>query len=135
MKIIISGTVDIDPEKMSAAMAAGRPLIDGALTQDGCLDYDWCPDPTTEGRIRVFERWASQEALSNHFNNHWYTDMRDAIGSFGLRAADVGQSGFWRPVVHPERSGQDPPAPRHRQPAMSGSGDRDRWWHQAPQRG
>ena len=89
MKIIISGTVDIDPEKMSAAMTAGKPLIDGALTQDGCLDYDWCPDPTTEGRIRVFERWASQEALSNHFDNHWYTDMRDAIGSFGLRSADV----------------------------------------------
>ena len=44
MKIIISGTVDLDPEQMDAAMVAAKPLIEGALTQDGILDYDWCPD-------------------------------------------------------------------------------------------
>ena len=43
MKIIISGTVDIDPEQMEAAMKAAKPLIEGALTQEGIMDYDWCP--------------------------------------------------------------------------------------------
>ena len=66
MKIIISGTVDIDPEQMEAAMTAAKPLIEGALTQEGIMDYDWCPDPLTPGRIRVFERWESQQALENH---------------------------------------------------------------------
>ena len=47
MKIIISGTVDIDPEQMDAAMKAAKPLIEGALTQEGIMDYDWCPDPLT----------------------------------------------------------------------------------------
>ncbi|MFP6806750.1 MAG: antibiotic biosynthesis monooxygenase [Pseudomonadales bacterium] len=87
--MIISGTVDIDPERMDEAMIAARPLIVGALTQDGCMDYDWCPDPITAGRIRVFERWTDEKALSNHFNNHWYTDMRDAMGGFDVRSADV----------------------------------------------
>jgi quinol monooxygenase YgiN len=89
MKIIISGTVDIDPEQMDAAMKAAKPLIEGALTQEGIMDYDWCPDPLMPGRIRVFERWASQAALENHFNNHWYQDMRVALAQFGIRGADV----------------------------------------------
>ena len=89
MKIIISGTVDIDPEQMEAAMTAAKPLIEGALTQEGIMDYDWCPDPMTPGRIRVFERWESQQALENHFNKHWYQDMRIALAQFGIRGADV----------------------------------------------
>ena len=89
MKIIISGTVDIDPEQMEAAMTAAKPLIEGALTQEGIMDYDWCPDPLTPGRIRVFERWESQQALENHFNNHWYQDMRVALAQFGIRGAYV----------------------------------------------
>ncbi|MFT7245472.1 MAG: quinol monooxygenase YgiN [Candidatus Azotimanducaceae bacterium] len=87
--IIISGTVDLDPAQMAAAMAAAKPLIEGALTQEGCMDYDWCPDPLTDGRLRVFERWASEAALASHFQNNWYTDMRAALAGFGIRGADV----------------------------------------------
>ena len=86
-RIIISGTVDLPPENLQAALEAGKPLIEGALTQDGCLDYDWCPEPLHAGRIRVFERWASEAALANHFEGRWYKEMRDAIGRFGVIAA------------------------------------------------
>ena len=89
MKIIISGIVELDPEQRDAALEAAQPLIDGALTQEGCLDYDWFPDPTTPGRLRVFERWSDEEALTRHFNNHWYTDMRMKLAEFGIRGADV----------------------------------------------
>ena len=89
MKIIISGVVDIDVAQMDKAMAGAEPLIVGALTQEGCMDYDWCPDPVNPGRIRVFERWESEAALVNHFNNHWYTDMRTHIGQCGITNADV----------------------------------------------
>ncbi len=89
MTIIISGTIDIDSANMVAAMAAGRPLIEGALTESGCLDYDWCPDPLNPGRIRVFERWVDEASLASHFESRWYLEMRDTIGSFGLRGAEV----------------------------------------------
>ena len=39
-RIIISGTIDMPPENVAPALEAGRPLIDGALTEEGCLDYD-----------------------------------------------------------------------------------------------
>ena len=53
MKIIISGTVDIDPEQMEAAMNGGKALIEGALTQEeswtmtGALILD----PRTDSRL------------------------------------------------------------------------------------
>ncbi|MFP6817141.1 MAG: putative quinol monooxygenase [Pseudomonadales bacterium] len=87
--IIISGTIDLPPENVEAALEAGRPLIVGALTEEGCLDYDWCPEPLTPGRVRVFERWASEEALAAHFKTRWYLEMREAIGQFGLLGADI----------------------------------------------
>ncbi len=88
-RIIISGTVDLPPENLTAALEAGKPLIEGALTEEGCLDYDWCPEPLTPGRIRVFERWSSEEALAAHFQSEWYMRMRDTIGQFGIIAADT----------------------------------------------
>ena len=88
-RIIIPGTIDMPPENVDAALAAGKPLIEGALSQPGCLDYDWCPEPLHPGRIRVFERWESEEALASHFNNRWYKEMRDAIGQFGIIKADT----------------------------------------------
>ncbi|MDA1075796.1 MAG: putative quinol monooxygenase [Proteobacteria bacterium] len=88
-KIIISGTVDLDPDQLNDALIAAKPLIEGALTETGCLDYDWCPEPLTPGRLRVFERWASEEDLAAHFKSEWYLRMRDTIGKFGMRGADT----------------------------------------------
>lgn len=88
-RIIISGTIDMPPENVAPALEAGRPLIEGALTEEGCLDYDWCPDPRIPGRIRVFERWASEAALKSHLTCHWYFEMRDNIGAYGITAAEV----------------------------------------------
>jgi len=87
--IIISGTVDMPAENIDAAMKAAAPLIVGALTEPGCQDYDWCPDPLNPGRIRVFERWASEADLDAHLNDHWYFDMRETLGKFGITGADT----------------------------------------------
>jgi quinol monooxygenase YgiN len=88
-RIIISGTVDLPPEKLDEALEAARPLIEGALTEPGCLDYDWCPDPLHPGRLRVFERWESEQALAQHFRDQWYLRMRETLGSFGLLGAET----------------------------------------------
>ncbi len=90
MKIVIAGTIDIDPARREEALKSAKPFIDGALTQPGCLAYSWCADPEVEGRIHVFEEWTGEEALNEHFNkNPHYSDMRDHLAKFELRGAEV----------------------------------------------
>ena len=87
--IILTGTVDIDPNKRDAALAAACPHMTATRAQAGCLDYNWSADHLTPGRIYVYERWESQEALQKHFDGPHYPAMRDTIAAHGLRAADV----------------------------------------------
>ena len=87
--ILIAGTVDVDPEQREAALEAGRPHVEATRAQQGCLDYVWSADLLVPGRIYVFERWQSQEALEAHFKGPHYLNMRNTIAGFGLRGADV----------------------------------------------
>ena len=87
--LILTGTVDVDPAKRDQALRAGLPHMKATRAQSGCLDYNWAPDLLTPGRIYVYERWESQEDLAKHFAGPHYLAMRNTIGSFGLKGADV----------------------------------------------
>ena len=87
--IIITGTVDIDPDRRDEALTAAETHMRATRTLEGCLDYVWSGDPLVPGRIYVYERWASRENLEKHFASPHYPAMRDTIASFGLRGLDV----------------------------------------------
>ena len=87
--IILSGTVDVDPAKREEALEAGKPHMEATRAWPGCLHYNWSPDLLTPGRIYVYEAWENQESLASHLTGPHYSAMRDTIGSYGLRGADV----------------------------------------------
>lgn len=87
--IIISGNIDLDPARMDAALHKAVPLIEGALDEPGCLDYDWCPNPMVPGRVRVFERWTDEASLASHFQSRWYREMGALLVEAGMGAVDV----------------------------------------------
>jgi len=86
--IIIAGTIELDPDQREAALAAGQPHIDGALTQDGCEAYTWAADHVP-GRVQVFERWTGEAQLAAHFKGPHYLAMLKTMGAHGLISADV----------------------------------------------
>jgi quinol monooxygenase YgiN len=83
-KIVIAAQIDIDAARREEALTSGKKWIDGALTQDGCLRYDWSADGNRLARINVFEEWASEQALARHFAGPQYAGMRDHIGRYGI---------------------------------------------------
>jgi quinol monooxygenase YgiN len=87
--IIIAGVITIDPDRRAEAIAAGEPHVLGARTQKGCLQYAFCPDPTSDDGIVVLERWADEASLAAHFAGPHYRNMLQTLGAFGLRGADV----------------------------------------------
>jgi quinol monooxygenase YgiN len=87
MTIIIAGTVDVDPARRDEAIREGRPYIEAARAEKGCLHYVWSADNVDPGRIYVFEEWVSTEDLAAHLSAAPYFDMRNHIGRFGIRGA------------------------------------------------
>lgn len=87
--ILIAGTVDVDPARRDDALAAGLPHLEATRAQEGCLDYVWAADPLVPGRIHVFERWESREALAAHFAGPHYLAMRDTVAAHGIRGVAV----------------------------------------------
>ena len=87
--IIIAGTVEIDPARRDAALKAGLEHEAAGRAEAGCLDYVWTADSHNPGRIYVYERWESQQALEAHFQSAAYRDMRATINGHGIRGANV----------------------------------------------
>ena len=88
--IIIAGTIDLaDPDARDAAMERATPLQMATREQEpGCLAYCFAPDPGVPGRILVYELWADEASLAAHFVHPNYLNMRDMLGSVGLKGAD-----------------------------------------------
>ncbi len=86
-KIVISAQIDLPADKREEALKTAQPFIDGALSQDGCIHYDWSADLNNPSRVNVFEEWESEEALANHFANQHYAGMLGHLGGFGIENA------------------------------------------------
>jgi quinol monooxygenase YgiN len=76
MKVIISGSIDLEnPDQVKEMIQSARAHIEGALTEEGCIAYDWTEDHLVPGRVHVYEEWTSSETLEAHLRDHWYRDM------------------------------------------------------------
>lgn len=77
-EFIIAGWMDYGPHRdqvlqhFSAVAAASRD-------EPGCLDYTVCADPEHPGRVVVFERWAGEDNLVEHFKTAHIAAFLEAI--------------------------------------------------------
>jgi len=87
--LIISGSIDVDPERRDEALQAGLRFMQQTRQREGCLAYTWSPDLAVPGRIWVYERWRDQAALARHLASEPYLEMRNTIAAHGLKGFDV----------------------------------------------
>jgi quinol monooxygenase YgiN len=62
--LIVAGHVTVDPEQREAHIAGFTRIAERARQADGCLDFTIAADALDPGRIHLFERWESREAVS-----------------------------------------------------------------------
>ena len=84
-KIVIAAQIDVDPAGRVSALMTAQQWIDGALSQPGCIHYDWSADLNAPSRINVFEEWESGEALAAHFAGPHYAGMVAHLGKSGMQ--------------------------------------------------
>lgn len=61
--IIVAGHLSVDPAVRDAYVAGCRQVVELARNAPGCLDFTITADPLDPGRVDVYERWESDEAV------------------------------------------------------------------------
>ncbi|MFI6507038.1 putative quinol monooxygenase [Streptosporangium sp. NPDC050855] len=82
--IIVSGWIRVDPDARDDYLRGCVPVVEQARAASGCLDFTLGADLVETGRINVYERWESKEALEA-FRGSGPEDDRSAM----IRDADV----------------------------------------------
>jgi quinol monooxygenase YgiN len=100
--LIVAGTFEVDPAEREAFLKGREEAMRTSRAEPGCLDYVFSADPLEPGRVILFERWESKEALAAHLEG-----MRANRGS-GPGGGGGGRPGGAVNVVQYEVTGSGP---------------------------
>jgi quinol monooxygenase YgiN len=64
--IIVAGYFVVDPGQRAAFLDSRAEGMRASRAEPGCITYAFSPDPLEPGRVLLFERWESKEALGAH---------------------------------------------------------------------
>ena len=61
--VIVAGHITVDPEQRESYLAGSMSVVEKARQADDCLDFAITADLLDPGRVNLFERWESHEAV------------------------------------------------------------------------
>jgi len=64
--IIVAGYFVVDPDQREQFLQSRGEMMRRSRSETGCSTYAFSPDPLDPGRVLLFERWESKEALAGH---------------------------------------------------------------------
>ena len=99
--LIVAGSIEVDPAERESFLKGREEGMRTSRAEPGCLDYVFSADPLEPGRVMLFERWESKEALAAHLER---MGMRRGSGSGGGGGAPQGP----RSILQYEVSGSGP---------------------------
>ena len=103
--IVIAGWIDVEPGVRDELVAKSVSLQQSTRDDEqGCLAYVIAADPAVDGRIHIYEQWATAEDLDAHFQHPNFRATGDLLRSQPRRGGDtlkmdVGRAG---PVRDPD---------------------------------
>lgn len=82
--IYLIATLQIEPGTKEKLSAMVQPCIEGTRKEKGNISYDLHASVTDENVLVFVERWETQEALDNHFNEPHFLKWREALTPYLL---------------------------------------------------
>ena len=82
MPLIIAGTIDAEPSELDDLMPHLIEMMVATHAEPGCIDYSFTRDELVPGRVRLFEKWQSDEALAAHFASAHMAAFQAAASGF-----------------------------------------------------
>ena len=81
--VLIAGWIDVDPSSRDELVAASLPLQRSTRDDEpGCRAYVFTADPAIEGRIHVYEEWATAADLDAHFAHPNFLAMKALLRAY-----------------------------------------------------
>lgn len=87
--LIVSGWLRVEPSERLDYLRGCESAVGQARTAPGCLDFSLSADLLDEGRINVYERWASEPELMAFRGSGPDDEQASAILDADVRRFDV----------------------------------------------
>jgi len=87
--LIVTGLIEVDPKDAPAMRRATAQAATITRTEDGCHIYAFYEDVEAEGRFRVYEEWASEDALAAHGKAAHMDEFRAKLGNITVLSRDI----------------------------------------------
>jgi quinol monooxygenase YgiN len=87
--LVIAGHIRIDPARREDAIRAALEMQEATRQEAGCISYTFSADLAEPGLFRIFEEWASPEALAAHFGAPHMARFQGVVGGLGVREMKV----------------------------------------------
>lgn len=87
--VIVAGHILVDPARRERYLAGCVAVVEQARRAPGCLDFALSADLVDPGRINVFERWESQEAVEDFRGNGPSDEQGEAMLGASVVEYDV----------------------------------------------
>lgn len=87
--LIVSGTIEINPEKTGSGRAAAIKMMEETRKEKGCIVYEFSQLIEAPHIIRVYEEWETLEDLKAHGQAPHMAAFREALAEVGVVSRDV----------------------------------------------
>lgn len=87
--VIVGGEFGLEPGERDAFLAGRVDMMRRSRSEPGCLEYTFSADPLDPGRVVLFERWESSQALDAHLAGLRAAPQEDGGGPAPKRASIV----------------------------------------------
>lgn len=81
--VVIAGWIDVAPASRDELIAASVPFQQSTRNEEpGCDAYVFTVDPAVDGRIHVYEQWATAADLDAHFQHPNFLAMKELLRAY-----------------------------------------------------
>lgn len=87
--LIVAGTIITKDEGRDTFLTAVAAMVAATLTEPGCREYAFTPDPNDPNRILLYELWDDQEALDGHFASDHMAAWQEVSAGLPVAGADI----------------------------------------------
>lgn len=87
--LIVAGSITTEPGGRQLFLDAVQPMVAATLTEPGCREYTFSPDPSDADRIMLYELWDDQDALEGHFASEHMAAWQTVSADLPVSGADI----------------------------------------------